>query len=244
MGLSGFLEQAIQRNALPHGDLHSPERVAKWIDSVAPCVQGAISEADSETILKHLKLKGASDGVLGAALAKASTKFRFSMQATMRYQGVFAETKRHPAYTNKSGLMPQPQHAGSMSKAEFEQSKRYAFEEYERRYVLAIKTNDVAGAEAILVAVLELLWGLAQAHGEAMQTARNEALVEWGEFNAAVDQALARAMTLRTHVRYLSRDDIRSLRNAPTPASLRNVTFRIAQTVTTRTVPPARRVRR
>ena len=37
-------------------------------------------------------------------------------------------------------------------------AKRNVFVEYERQYVLAIKTHNPSAAEAILVAMLTLLW--------------------------------------------------------------------------------------
>jgi len=129
----------------------------------------------------------------------------------------------------------------AVSKGEADRQIRYTFEEYERRYVLAINTNDAAGAEAIIAAVLELLWGLAKGYGKTRQAARNEKMVEWEEFNAAIDEAMDRAQTLRTHIRHLSREELKSLREAPTPTAVRSVTSRLASRVTTRTVPPARR---
>lgn len=235
-GLTSLMQQAIQRNPLSRTDYLVPERVAKWMDSVAPCVVGAVSEADSDAILRHLKMAGVSDGVLGAALAKTTNRFKFSIPMSMQYPAVFAELKRHQG--------PAQQTMGPISKGDAQRGLNLTFEEYDRRYVIAINSNNVSEAEAIIAAVLELLFGIAKGYGQTRQAASNIKMVEWEEFNAAVNQALARATTLQTHMRYLSRDDLRAMRDSPTPTSLRSVTFRVARTVTMRTVPPARRLRK
>ena len=74
---------------------------------------------------------------------------------------------------------------------------------------------------------------------------RPKALVEWEDFNAAVDEALERARTLQTHFRFLSREDIKSLRDAPTPTGWRNYARQLANRLTQRAMPTrARRSRR
>jgi hypothetical protein len=119
------------------------------------------------------------------------------------------------AMPNKVGVVP-PQLKG-MTAAEAADSRAIAIEHYERKYVLAIHTNDPELALAILKAAFALVVNLLEGHGEAKQMERNEPLVEWNEFNAAVNEALQRAPVLQNNFRYLSRAEIHQLRSAPSP---------------------------
>jgi hypothetical protein len=217
------------------------DRLAYWIEHEIPCFVGNVPIEYTEALLAVFRKHYVPDRIIREAflkLEKKGTRFDWGVNAIGFHGGIVA-----PPSTSSSGAPPPPQ-MRAVSKGEADRTIRYTFEEYERRYVLAIKTNDAAGAEAIIAAVLQLLWELARGYGKTRQAARHEKMVEWEEFDAAIDEAMDRARTLQTHVRYLSREELKSLRDAPTPTALRNVTFRLASRVTTRTVPPARRGRR
>ncbi|MBC7898523.1 MAG: hypothetical protein H7070_00595 [Saprospiraceae bacterium] len=133
-----------------------------------------------------------------------------------------------------------PHNFKGLGSGERAQIDGHTLKELDHRYVVAINSNNEAEAIAIFLKALALIWELAKAHGEALQTGRNEAVVEFYEFNAAVDGALNPGM-LRTNIRYMSREEFRALKNAPTPDFFRTATIRIAQRITTRTLPASRR---
>jgi hypothetical protein len=116
--------------------------------------------------------------------------------------------------------------------------------EYERRYILAIKTSDMQGAELILAAFLKLIWSAAASYGSARRISANPAMLEWEEFNNAVNEAMSRAHTLSTHVRYMSKSEFYTMRQMPTPTGFRNLTLTFSSRVTRITNSPARRMRR
>jgi len=210
------------------------DRLAYWIEHEIPCFVGNVPVEYTDALLAVFRKHYVPDRIIREAflnLEKKGTRFDWGMNAR-------AIILAPAPYTTSA---PPPPQMRAVSKGEADRQIRYTFEEYERRYVLAINTNDAAGAEAIIAAVLELLWGLAKGYGKTRQAARNEKMVEWEEFNAAIDEAMDRAQTLRTHIRHLSREELKSLREAPTPTAVRSVTSRLASRVTTRTVPPARR---
>ncbi len=217
------------------------DRLASWIEHEVPSFVGNVpvkyTDALSALFMKH-NVPGMIVGDAFLILEKKGVWFDWRVKAIGFYGGVAP-----PPAPSRFGAPPPPQ-MRAVSKGEADRIKRYAFEDYERRYVLAIKTNDAAGAEAIIAAVLQLLLEWAKGYGKTRQAARHEKVVEWEEFNTAVNEALDRARTLQTHVRYLSREEIKSLRDAPTPTALRNVTIRLASRITTRTMPRARRGRR
>jgi hypothetical protein len=209
------------------------DRLAYWIEHEIPCFVGNVPVEYTDALLAEFRKHYVQDRIIREAflkLEKKGVQFDWPMNARAIRLAPAPPTSTPPG----PGVR-------AISKGEMDRQKRYTFEEYERRYVLAINTNDAAGAEAIIAAVLEMLWGLAKGYGKTRQAGRHEKVVEWEEFNAAVDEAMDRARTLRTHVRYLSREELKSLRDAPTPDIVRNVTSRLASRITTRTVPPARR---
>lgn len=211
-------------------------KLAAWIESVTPCFVGNVPVEYTEALLDQF----AKRRVPGRIIQEA---FLILEKKGLRFDFPFDRQIVTPLPPSKTGAPPPPQ-MKAVSKGEADRIKRHTFEEYEYRYVLAIKTNNAAGAEAILAAVLKLLWGMAKGYGRTKQDSRHEKVAEWEEFNAAVDEALARARTLRTHVRYLSPEELRSMRDAPTPTALDHVARGLASRVTTRTVPPTRRGRK
>jgi hypothetical protein len=211
-------------------------RLAYWIEHEIPSFVGNVPVRYTEALFKVFGRHHVPDRIIEEAFLILEKKgIRFDFPPGWRVVA--------PLPPSRNGAPPPPQ-MREVSKGEADRMMKYTLEEYERRYVLAIRTNNAAGAEAIIAAVLELLWGMAKGYGKTRQASRHEKLAEWEEFNAAVNEALDRARTLQTHVRYLSREEITAMRNAPTPTALRNITFRIATQVTTRTRPPARRTRR
>ena len=234
--LYGSPKTYLTSNWYVNGDI-----LAVWIEHEIPCFVGNVPVQYTDALLAEFMKHRIPQAIVRDAfskLEKRGIRFDWGVSGAGIYAGV------GPAVpVNRSGVPAAPQ-MRAVSKGEADRMKRYTFEEYERRYVLAIRTNDAAGAEAVIAAVLELLWGVAKGYSKTRQAGRNEKMVEWEEFNMAVNEALERAQTLQTHVRYLSREELRSLRETQTPSGLRHVSFRLAARVTTTTVPPARRVRR
>ena len=216
--------------------------LARWIEREIPSFVGNVPVKYTEALMSVLRRHRVPEAMIRDA-------FLILEKNGIRFDGVrvispISHITPLPP-PNRHGAPDAPQARG-ISAGEWFRTERYSFEEYERKYVLATKTNDPAGAEAIIAAVLQLLWEIARGYGKTRQaaSARNEKMAEWEEFNLAVNNALARAQTLRTHMRYLSRDDIATLRNAPTPDAARIVAVRIAPRITMRTMPRARRARR
>jgi hypothetical protein len=223
---------------------NSADKLAAWIEREIPSFVGNVPS----------KYKGAVNSVLAKNYVRATivrAAFGILERRGVRFDaasndfqvsGVFTPTL--PPYNpNVPNVREAPQ-IKPLSKGEADRNMAYTFEEWERRYVLAIKTDNVNEAENILAAVLQLLWDVARGYSKTKTAARNEKMVEWEEFNTAVNEALNRATTLQTHFRYMSREEVASLRNAPTPTAFRGLTVRFAARITTRTVPPARRGRR
>lgn len=213
------------------------DRLAYWIEHEIPSFVGNVPAQYTEALLAAFQTHHVPDRIIREAflkLEKKGTRFDRSVKGIGFRGGVAAPLP--PTTSGKHATAPEQMREGIKG----EHIDRYRFEEYERKYVLAIKTNDPAGAEAIIAAVLTLLWELARGYAKTKQAARNDKSVEWEEFNAAVNEALSRAKTLQTHIRYLSREELKSLRDAPTPTAVRNITSRIASRVTTRTIPPRR----
>lgn len=128
----------------------------------------------------------------------------------------------------------------AVSEVERWRSVKHTFEELESKYTLALRTNNVAGAEAVIAATLQLLWDVFKGYSKTKEAQRNIKMVEWEELNAAVDQAMERARTLQTHLRTLSREEFNRMREAPTPDAFREVTFQIATRIIIRVMPAAR----
>ena len=216
------------------------DKLATWIEREIPSFVGNVPVEYTSALVTVLRTHHVPQDISRDAFSKLAQRgVRFDWpinELDFRMIGVAAPIG------NRGGV-PQAQ-MRAVTKGEAMQIQAYTFEEYERKYVLAIKTNDAAGAEEIIAAVLQLLWSLAKGYAKMKDAARKTKGVEWEEFNTAVNEALGRAMTLQTHVRYISREELTSLRESPTPTSMRNLTLRLATRVTTRTVPPARRVRR
>jgi hypothetical protein len=215
------------------------ERLAMWIRNELPSFSGSVPMKYTEAVVKALRGQHVPE-------ATGRDAFRILEILEIRFEWPITMSEFKPASfaapapaANKIGVVP-PQLRG-MTGAESYDSKVRAIEHYEHKYLLAIHTNDPGLAIAILKAAFALVINLLEGHGEAKQMKKNEVLVEWEEFNAAVDQALRRAPTLQNHFRYLSRAEVYQLRNAPSPRSLEETINQLAGRITARTIPPARR---
>lgn len=221
------------------------DKLAYWIEREIPSFERGIVPVEYTEALVAVLRKHRVPSIISqeafARLAKKRIHFDVGRNAMFLFYAREAGVVSLPP-TSKLGI-PQPSNMRPIGKWEIARSHAQALDEYERKYVLAIKTNNEVETIAILAKALALLWELAKAHGEALQAGRNEIVVEFDEFNAAVERALNPGM-LRTNIRYMSREEFMALKNAPTPDFLRNVTIRFAQRVTTRTLPAARRTRR
>lgn len=212
-------------------------KLAHWIERVIPCFVGNVPVEYTEALLEVLRKHRVPGTIIEEAfliLLERRIEFDFPLDRQL------IAPLPPPVPPSRHGIPSPPQMRGD-SKGDRQRTSRHTFEEYEYRYVLALKTNDAAGAEAILGAVLALLWSMAKSYGQAKQVSRHDKVAEWEEFNTAVSEALARARTLRTHILTLKPEEVRAMRDAPTPAARDSVTRQLAKRVTTRTVPPARR---
>jgi len=218
----------------------SPEKLAAWIKHEIPSFVGNVPSKYKEAINSVLAKSYVQGPVLQAAYQILERRgIRFDAAPNdFQVMGIIGT---NPAYDPNVRQAPQMR---PITKGEADQSLAYTIDEYERRYALALFTNNTNEAEIILAAVLQLLWGLAKGYGKTKINARHERLVEWNEMNTAVNEALQRATMLQTHIRFISREELASMRQAPNPNALRGLTFRIASRITTQAVPPARRGRR
>ena len=240
MGQLGIL-YGQPRHGITTDIANSAEKLANWIEREIPSFSGNVPVEYTNAISKVLTQYNIKPQIIQDAFAileKRNVRFdRDPMQLPFSVHNI-----RIPAPTNPN-VRPAPQ-MREITKGEKKRIVEYTFEEYERRYVLAIKTDDPGGAADILVAVLKLLWEWAQGHGEGRQMRLNEPMREWEDFNNDVNTALARAQTLQTHIRYMSREELTALRSASTPTAFRNLSITFANRVTTRTMPSTRRARR
>ncbi len=222
------------------------DRLANWIERELPSFVGNVPIRYTEALVGAIRKQNVPLGISRDAfsiLEKREIRFDWPVSVT-EFRPSIMEAKRsvEPPVPNKIGA--HPMQLKEVSNGELARVRIDGIEAYEHRYQVAIHSDDPSGAVSILVTILQMVWDMAQGHNEARQMKRTEAMVEWDEFNTAVDQALARAPMLRTHIRYLSRDEIKSFRNAPNPGAVRNLSIQFAGKITTRTIPLARRVRR
>lgn len=214
----------------------SGDMLAYWIEREIPCFAGDIPAKYTDALLAVFRKHNVPREILRDAFSKLAKKgIRFEWSLKGIEWGIVSPVARFPSHH---------QQMNPISKGEADRSRRYAFEEYERKFVLAIKTNNDELAAEIIVAVLALLWAGAKSYGMAKQAARPKAMVEWEEFNAAVNEALDRARTLQTHTRTLSKAEYEALRAAQTPTGLRNMSLRLATQLPARTGTSGRRGRR
>lgn len=221
-------------------------RLANWIRQEIPSFAGNVPVKYTEAVVAALRKANVPLGISRDAFAileKIEIRFDWPPSVTEFRPGqIEAKKIREVPLPNKIGA--RPEQLKEVSKSELNRVRIAGLEAYEHRYQVAIHSDDASTASSILVAILQMVWEMAQGDNEARQMKRTEAMVEWDEFNAAVDQALERAPTLRTHIRYLSRAEIISFRQAQTPQMVRGISFRLASSITARTVQPARRGRK
>jgi hypothetical protein len=222
------------------------DRLATWIEREIPSFAGNVPMNYTMAVVAAIRKQNVPLGISRDAfsiLEKREIRFDWPV-SVMEFRSSIIEAKRSiaPPLPNKIGA--HPVQLKEVSKSELARVRISGIEAYEHRYQVAVHSDDPSGATSILVTILQMVWEMAQGQNEARQMKRTEAMVEWEEFNTAVDQALARAPMLRTHIRYLSRDEIKSFRSAPNPGAVRNLSIQFADRITTRTIPPARRGRK
>lgn len=227
------------RHYLTNEILGSAEKLANWIEREIPSFAGPVPVEYYQAIMAVLAKYTITAPVLRGAfeiLEKRGIQFTKPPLKDIYIPGVILPPQPPPL---NPGNMPQPR-GKEISLREKVEMIKYTIDEYERRYVLAIKTADPVGAAQILEAILRIVLDMALGHGEAGQMRQNDPMREWNEFNKAVDEALERAPTLQTHVRFMTREEYQTIRTAGASPNFQPVTFRI----TTRTVPSTRRARR
>src|SRR5436305_13710115 len=70
-------ENAMERYPLPESINDSPDAIARWIDSVVPCVPGPQSPAVTRAVLKYLRRDRVRGSVVAGAMAKSTYNFTF-----------------------------------------------------------------------------------------------------------------------------------------------------------------------
>src|SRR4029434_8194420 len=149
----------------------SGDRLADWIEQEVPCFSGNVPVEYTKALLQLFYRHAVPEWIVQDAFRKLAAKgirFDFPNDGPVVPQ-------RPPAYD----LNNPPPRMGPASAGD----EKYGIEEYERKYVLALTTDNPGGAEAALVAVLELIWGLAKGGAKMRQAARHEKVAEWEEFN-------------------------------------------------------------
>lgn len=224
----------------------TPEKLAHWLEENAPSFAGNIPAKYTDSLFREFQRNLVAKPIIRGALvilAKKGIRFDYPPGWDKEYPSWEVMPVVH-ASDPAGHVQPAPQMKG-ISTEEWDRTVRFTFEEYERRYVLAIRTNNVSEMEVILVAVLKLLIAAAKAHGKAKQMQNNPKNAEWIEFDEHVTEALSRARTLQTHIRQLSPQELRELRNsAGPPVALDLHLARITRQLTVRTVPNVRRAAR
>ena len=113
-------------------------RLAYWIEHEIPSFVGNVPVRYTEALFKVLGRHHVPDRIIEEAFLILEKKgIQFDFPPGWRVVA--------PLPPSRNGALPPPQ----MREAS-EGMKYTGLEEYERRYVLAIKTNDPAGAEAII----------------------------------------------------------------------------------------------
>jgi hypothetical protein len=216
----------------------SAEKLAAWIEREIPSFVGKVPVKYTEAMLGVLRGYATDEMIRGALviLKRKGTQFEYPTN-----------------FTEHDPLAPrQPedghQHLGQgpISKAERLRQLQFTLEVYEHRFVLAVKTNNAQGAEAILIEVLKILWAMLQGHGEAksMMSERNVLMQEWRELNKDVTEAFERAHTLETHVRHLTRAELFQMRGMPRPDGIQSLRLPSRLMMRAAAGSPARRPRR
>jgi hypothetical protein len=203
------------------------DRLVHWIKQEIPCFVGDVPVEYWRGLCALFQKHNVPHAIIREAMLKLEKN-------GIRFEGANGNGSRGGATPlpqvkdNRDYPRPPVMGQGPVTKSEKGRFNQRAFEEYEFRYVLAINTNDVAGAEAILVAVLTLLCEWAKGYAKTRQAKNHEKVKEGEEFTAAVNEALERATMLKTHIRYLSREQVRELR-AATPEQVPSVALRFAR---------------
>lgn len=213
-------------------DYANSDHLARWIASVVPCFTGNVPASYTQALLKLFR----DNRVPAKVVAEAFSKLLFKK---MKFDSYPYDNSTITKPIESQWSVP-PKNMHEVSEAEKGRSVKHTFEELEFKYTLALRTDNVASAEAVIAAALQLLWDMLKGYSKTKEAQRNIKMVEWEELNAAVDQAMERARTLQTHFRTLSREEFIRMREAPTPDAFREVTFQIANRIIIRTMPAAR----
>lgn len=217
-------------------DFANSLNLANWIARHTPCYAGDVPIAQTMALLELFERHRVPTSVVKLAFEiLAAQGMPFELPFHLR------STTAAPARNTSSA--PQMRAISEGEKKRFEE---YGLEEMERRFVLAIRTNNAAGAEAMLAAAINLLLGLAKGYGKTRQARSqiNEKLQEWEEFNMAVDQAMDRARMLQSHIRQITREELNEMRRSPTPDALRRVTQRVTTRINRTNSNNSRRTRK
>lgn len=204
-------------------DLLNAESLAAWIEKhlACPVEPRAIPWKDLTPILRVLQSYSVQPEMFAEAFSILEGKgIRFTSPPPIRM----------PSRLEASASQGKQWRAPAFSQKQYIKN---TIKWHEQRYEIAIATNNAGEAAEILQAVLDLLWAWASAEGKSrMGRMKGYAKVqEWEEFNRSVNEAFERASMLQKHSRRLSRDDLRRLREAPTPNVYRNEVIRIGRRI-------------
>lgn len=215
-----------------------------WIQREVPSFVGNVPIRYTQALVAEFRKSFVPEPIVRDAFSKLEKKgvrFEWGGQRMFGLGAGVAPPEFIPK--NMTGVPPPPPLA-PITRGEAERMTRFTLEEYERRYVLALRTNDFRTAEAVLAAVLGLLWGLAKGYAKLKGAeATNQKISEEEDLRRAIDREMDRARTLQSHVKQLSREETRELSRAATPPVVESFSRKLAERITTITVPPSRRGR-
>lgn len=163
MPLPNPTADAISRFPFPKAFSLRPDAVAKWIDTVAPCVTKPQSREVTDTVIKHLRDSKVPDSVIAEAISKST--YKFTVSPADQYAFAYALGIKELAQTLTRPVKPPS--APSMSARQpmtLDDVKRQAAY-IDSRYEAA----RAAGNTADMVALANMLWQLLKAYLQMRQ---------------------------------------------------------------------------
>lgn len=214
---------------------NNPDKILEWIIQNVPCMNGPMPYKWTERVLTEAKKAGAFPEAIRKAMSMAREHgYQFSgLPATA--EDIAKELKTRNEVARIRATTP----------GEVTRNVRYTLSYWEAQYKKAVLADDPIALEAALAAAIKLVWAIAESYGRTVKNRNNvnARVVSAQQWDRAVNESMERARSLQTHCRHLSREDLRRLREAPTPGAFNRITLEIAKR-STRPVRARRRSRR
>ena len=211
---------------------NDPEKILDWILKNVPCMNGPMPYHWTEQVFAEARKAGAFPDVIRKAMRMAREHgYQFSgLPATAEDLAKELKTRNEVARIRAT------------TPGEVARNVRYTLSYWEAEYKKAVLVDDPIAMEAALAAAIKLVWAIAESYGRTVKNRNtaNARVVDAQQWDRAVNEAMERARSLQTHCRHLSREDLRRLREAPTPGAFDRITMEIAR----RTAQPVRARRR